>query len=260
MGMTPFSAEGMVFGLLSWFHSDRSHPDGGPIFDPTPEHPAMWPWCRKGTNEMRITVSRDGGYTWDRAASREAWIPHGTEHDAYDRLVIGCHPPVHVGDEDWFYCTVIDGDHLGIRNDPDQTTYYHDRLPRHQVGLYIQKHNRYVSLQAHNQREVLITKPVTVNGDTLQLNVDASRGQVRVGIADAAPVMTFNGTTPSTAAHLRVTNLLPGFGFDDGQPVYANSTEHTVRFSDAEVAALRGRSVCLLFEMVDANLYGFRFA
>jgi hypothetical protein len=259
MSMTPFCAEGVVFGLLSWFHSDRYHPDGGPNFTSTPDHPAIWPWCRKGTNEMRITVSHDGGYTWDRKASRAAWIPHGTEHNSYDRLVIGCHPPLRIGDEDWFYCTVIDGDHLGIRNNADQSTYYRDRLPRHQVGLYIQQHNRYVSLRASHRAEVLVTQPITVDGDTLQLNCDASRGRIRVGLAAGNPMPTFNGSTPSTAAHLRVRHPLPGFTFDDGEPVYANSTQHDVVFPTS-LASLRGQSVCLLFEVADADLYGFRFA
>jgi len=34
-----FCAEGVVFGLLNWYHSDRTHPDGGPVWEPTPEHP-----------------------------------------------------------------------------------------------------------------------------------------------------------------------------------------------------------------------------
>ena len=52
---------------------------------------------------MRITISRDGGRTWDRTSSRVAWIPPGTAEESYDRLVIGPTPPVRVGDEDWFY-------------------------------------------------------------------------------------------------------------------------------------------------------------
>ena len=259
MSMTPFCAEGVVFGLLSWFHSDRTHPDGGPNWQPTPEHPHVWPWCRKGTNEMRITISRDGGITWDRTSSREAWIPHGTEQDSYDRLVIGAQPPVRVGDEDWYYVQVINGDHLGVRNDPQQSAYYRGRLPQHQVALYVQKHNRYVSLTARNQQEVLITRPVTVAGTELQLNVDASRGVVRVGIAAADPVMTFDDTTPSAAPHLLVKRALPGFSFDDCEPVMANSIEHAVRFKNgASLESLKDKQVCLLFEMFDADLYGFR--
>ncbi len=259
MSLTPFCAEGVVFGLLSWFHSDRSHPDGGPRFEPTAEHPHRWPWCRKGTNEMRIALSRDGGISWDRTSSREAWIPHGSEQDSYDRLVIGALPPVRVGEEDWFYIDVINGDHLGIRNDPEQSPYYHHRLPQHQIALYVQKRNRYVSLTARSQREVLITRPVLVTAGALQLNVDASRGMVRVGVAGADPVATFSGSTPSTAPHLLEGHLLPGFTFQDCQPVYVDSVEHTVRFNNgASVEALRGRAVCLLFEVVDADLFGFR--
>ena len=259
MSMTPFCAEGVVVGLLSWFHSDRTHPDGGPNWRATPEHPNVWPWCRKGTNEMRITVSRDGGITWDRASSREAWIPHGTEQDSYDRLVIGAQPPVRVGDEDWFYVQVIAGDHLGIRNDAQQSPYYRDRLAMHQVGLYVQKHNRYVSLTARNQQEVLITKPLAAAGSELHLNVDAGRGEVRVGIASADPVMTFDDTTPSTAPHLLANRMLPGFSFDDCLPIRANSIEHAVRFKNgASIESLRGKAVCLLFQMFDADLYGFR--
>ena len=208
---------------------------------------------------MRITLSRDGGITWDRTSSREAWIPHGPEEDSYDRLVITPLPPVRVGDEDWFYMGVINANHLGIRNNADQSPYYHDRLGKFQIALYVQKHNRYVSMTARNYPEVLITKPVEVTGGALQLNVDASRGEVRVGIASAEPVPTFDGTTPSTAPHLLEGRLLPGFGFDDCEPVLANSIEHSVRFKGG-VESLRGRSVCLLFRMVDADLYGFRFA
>lgn len=261
MSLTPFCAEGVVFGLLSWFHSGRTHPDGGPNLQPSPQHPNVWPWCRKGTNEMRITLSRDRGITWDRTVSREAWIPHGTEQDSYDRLVIGALPPVRVGDEDWFYVQVINGDHLGVRNDAGQTAYYRDRLPRHQVALYVQKHNRYVSLTARNQQEVLITRPLTVTGGQLQLNVDASRGDVRVGIAACDPVPLYEGATPALAPHLLQRLLLPGFSFDDCEPVRMNSIQHTVRFRNGACpAALRGKAVCLLFEMCDADLYGFRFA
>ena len=69
---------------------------------------------------MRITISRDGGRTWDRTSSREAWIPHGSEEDSYDRMVLWCSPPVRVGDEDWFYTGVVNGNHLTTRSDADQ--------------------------------------------------------------------------------------------------------------------------------------------
>ena len=94
------------------------------------------------------------------------------------------------------------------------------------------------------------------------LNVDASRGEVQVGIALAEPVMTF-GNTPSTAPHLLwsethdLNHLLPRFSFDDCQPVRANSVEHVVQFANSP-AELCGKEVVLLFRMFDADLYGFR--
>jgi hypothetical protein len=259
MGLVPFYADGNLLGLLSWFHSDRTDPDGGPVLEPTSEHPYHWPYCRKGTNEMRITTSRDGGFTWDRTSSRQAWIAHGSEEESYDRLVITPQPPLRVGNEDWFFIGVVDGDHLITRNSVKQSPYAYDRVAKHQIALYIQKHNRYVSLTARNYSEVLITNPVEVKEDTLYLNVDASRGQLRAAIATAEPVMTFDGKTPSTAPHLLPQHLLPGFTFETCEVVRANSIEHEVRFtSGGNLASLRGQSVSLLFEMVNADLYGFR--
>jgi len=259
MSMTPFCAEGVVFGLLSWFHSDRTHPDGGPVFDPTPEHPHRWPWCRKGTNEMRITLSRDGGLTWDRTSSREAWIPHGQEEDSYDRLVIGALPPVPVGEEDWFFAQVISGDHLITRNTPEQLPYYHHRLPRHQVALYVQRRHRYVGMRAAYGREVLITRPVMVAGERLELNVDAGHGRVRVGLAAADPIPTFDGTTPAHAPHLLPAHQLPGFSLDECRPIDADSICEPVAFK-GNLAGLAGRKVHLLIEAERAEVYGFRWA
>ncbi len=264
MSLQPFCCGQVALGLLSWFHSDRTHPEGGPNLADTSKpvgHTDHWPWCRKGTNEMRITISRDGGKTWDRKISRQPWIPHGTEQRSYDRLVISALPPITVGEEDWFYCSVVDGDHLVIRNNTDQQPYYHDRPAKSQTALYIQKHNRYVSLTANNYKEILITKPIIIEGDRLQLNVDASRGIVRAGIVSAEKVSTFEGTALSDAPHLLLReNPIDGFTFDDCEPILCDSIEHTVHFKKGpDISALKGQRVCLAFEMVDADLYGFRF-
>ena len=272
MILFPYATEGVVLGLLSWIHTDRTSPDGGPVMEKTAGSPAqgwpwpktagnpyIWPWARKGPNEMRITISRDGGRTWDRTASREAWIPHGTEEDSPDRLILWAGPPVRVDDEDWFYTGVWDGDHLTTRTVAKQSTYYHDRVRKGQIALHVQKHNRYVSLRTGSQMETLITKPFVVSGDTLQLNVDATRGQVRVGIAEYKPVLTLKDTTYSVDPHLMEQNVLEGFTRDDCQPVEVNSIEHVVQFKNGPgLKALQGKKVVLFIEMLDANLYSFR--
>ncbi|MCH2373786.1 MAG: hypothetical protein MK538_06355, partial [Planctomycetes bacterium] len=83
-------------------------------------------------------------------------------------------PPLRIGDEDWFYCTVENGDHLRFRRND------RDRIGLSQGALYTQKHNRHVSLSAGNRPQILITKPLKVTGKTLQLSVDAGgRGRGR---------------------------------------------------------------------------------
>ncbi|MDB6169291.1 MAG: hypothetical protein JWM88_2155 [Verrucomicrobia bacterium] len=275
MMLTPFHSEGVVFGLLSWFHGDRTTPDGGPVLEKnspavrarhqgwpwptTDENPFVWPWARKGVNEMRITLSRDGGHSWDRTSSREAWIPHGTEQDSFDRLVITATPPVRVGDEDWFYLGVCDGDHLVSRANAQRTPYSRDRVRIGRIALYTQKHDRYVSLSAATQRETLVTKPFVVNGDALHLNVDATRGRVRVGIAELRPVLTLKDTTSSTAPHLLEQNVLAGFARDDCRPIEGDGIDEVVQFRNgSSLAALRGRTVVLFIELLDADLYGFQ--
>ncbi|MDB6092844.1 MAG: hypothetical protein JWM32_406 [Verrucomicrobia bacterium] len=272
MILFPYATEGVVLGLLSWIHTDRTTPDGGPVMEKKPgdqvqgwpwaktaENPFIWPWARKGVNEMRITISRDGGHTWDRKASRVAWIPHGTEQDSYDRLVIWAAPPVQVGDEDWFYTGNYDGDHLVTRTTANQGTYYHNRARKGQIALYTQKRNRYVSLSTGSQMETLITKPFVVNGETLQLNVDASRGRVRVGIAEYKPVLTLKNTTYSIDPHLMEQNVLTGFTRDDCQPIEGNGIEQVVQFKGgSSLKALQGKKVVLFIEVLDADLYAFR--
>jgi hypothetical protein len=208
---------------------------------------------------MRITISRDGGLTWDRTSSREAWIPHGTEEDSYDRLVISPAPPVRVGDEDWFYMGVWDGDHLSTRADAKQRPYYQSRVRKGEIALYVQKRNRYVSLRSRSQPETLITRPFAIKGEKLQLNVDATRGLVKVGIAEYKPVTNYNGTTLSLAPHLMEQNMLAGFGLEDCQPIAVNRIEHTVEFkTGSSLKPIQGKDVVLFVWMLDADLYSFR--
>lgn len=261
MTMHPFCAEGITFGLLSWFHSDRTHPEGGPRSDLPTDRVAPWAWYRKGTNDVRVTVSRDGGRSWDRTVSRQAWIPHNPHPHAEDSLPYRPTPPVRVGAEDWFYVTCMDGDHLVVRNSLEQDSYYHDRVVRMNIALYTQLHNRYVSMRAPTAApQVLITRPVQATGRDIQLNVDASHGTVRVAIApvdDQRVTMGTGSVVPALAPHL--ARPLPGFSFEDCEPIHANRIEHTVAFRNGTtMKALAGRPVFILFEMSDADLYGFR--
>lgn len=247
--------EGIVFGFVDWFVGDESHEatnnDRGIIGSDT----------AKGTQEVRIATSRDGGKTWDRSTSREPWIPHGSEQDSYDRLVrLDC-PPLRMGDEDWFYATATNCDHASRAGVP------RDRIGLVQGALYTQKHNRYVSLTAGNRVRILITKPIEVTGDTLQLNVDASSGEVKVAVGIDRWMKHKNGawTFEANLPHWLVEDrwgrqhLEKGFHFDDCEAVHVNSIEHDVQFKEASFESLRGKTVRLFIAVQTADLYGFRF-
>ena len=255
--------EGITVAFIHWFIGDRTHPNPEFYEDghdkPTTDEGLIGKSVAKGTMELRIATSRDGGMTWDRTVSREAWIPHGTEQHSYDRLVRGCRL-LRNGDEDWIYCAGYDGDH--------ELSYYHDRGPNQIRGLlYTQKHNRFVSLKAGNSNQILITKPLEVTGKTLQLNVDGSRGEVKVAIGIDKWLEHKNGNWPFKAKlpHWMVedrwerTHLEEGFHFDDCEPVRENSIEHDVKWKEASLESLMGKTVRLYILVQDADLYGFRF-
>ena len=249
-GMHAIHAEGLVLGYASWFMGDHTRPEMA-LF----EQELIGRLHMKGPMDMRVVVSRDGGFTWDRTASRKAWIPHGSEHDSYDRCVILYTAPVRMGDEDWFYCNVMNGDHGAP---------YHDRSLKMQSALYVQKHNRYMSLTAHDEPQILITKPVKITGKTLQLNVDASRGHVAVGIG-IDKELNIPGYPPGKLPNYVVrdrqgkTHLEPGFRIKECVPIRADCIEHNVRWSNTVLESLLGKTVRLYIMVKDADLYGFRF-
>jgi len=117
-GMSSIYVDGMVLGYLSWFTGDDTHVS-------THDRGLIGTSIGKGTMEVWIATSRDGGKTWNRIIIREAWIPHGADQDSYNRCVLPPAAPLRVGDEDWFYCCVFNGDHLSIRR------YYRDKIPAH---------------------------------------------------------------------------------------------------------------------------------
>lgn len=90
----------------------------------------------------------------------------------------------------------------------------------------------------------MITKPLTFNGQRLEINVSTSAGgQVRVAVLDAA------GKAP-----------LPGFSLDDCEPIYGDEIARTVTWkAGSDVGALAGRPIRLEFVMEDADLFAIRF-
>ena len=105
-----------------------------------------------------------------------------------------------------------------------------------------------------------------VMGNKLQLNVDASHGEVRVGVGtnDVIPLPnspSHKGILPNYVVRDRQgnTHLETGFHIEDCKPVQVDSIQHTVEWKDAGLESLQGKTVRLYILVQDANLYGFRW-
>ena len=238
-------------GFMAVFHSDRTSSDYTPpfvqdasfVFEHDPPNYAT----RKGTTDLQLVTSRDGGHTWQRVANRQVWLPHGTEEDDFDRLAyVGT--PVTVGDTTYFYYGTRNGDHLTYLR--GERPYYHDRESEGSIALATHKRDRYVSLSTGTFPAILYTRPLLLPPGGLALNADASRGEIRVEIAEA-PVGGIDDIHSAPAA--------AGFAFRDCAPVLANGVDVPVRWKEqGDVGALRGRPVRLRFYIRNADLYGFR--
>ncbi len=234
--------EGLWLGFIAILHSDRTNPDYG----------LPGTWWRKGTTDLQLVTSRDGGITWNRVADRKVWLPHGTEEDAFDRMAyVG--RPVRMGDETFFYYWACDGDHLSHLVDETQTPFYRDRIRRSTISLATQRWNGYVSLTAGTRAETFVTKPLSFKGQSLYLNADASRGEIKVEIV------------PAEVVDNRIDPWIPethqGFSLDEAVPVTGKGVEQHVSWKGgASVANLQGQPVRLRISVRNADLYGFRFA
>ncbi|HEY8505532.1 MAG TPA: hypothetical protein VIL46_13190 [Gemmataceae bacterium] len=113
------------------------------------------------------------------------------------------------------------------------------RLRRYTLRL-----DGFVSLQAPWKGGEMVTKPLTFEGKTLELNFSTSAaGGIRVEVRDADD------------------RPIDGFTLEQCNEVYGDSVERKVSWSGGkDLGALAGKPVRLRFVMKDADLYSFRFA
>jgi hypothetical protein len=79
----------------------------------------------------------------------------------------------------------------------------------------------------------VVTQPMLATGEPLRVSADAQGGSLRVAVLDAE-----------------------GYALDDCQPITANVTDGVVRWKgDKDLAALKGKTVRLKFELDKATLY-----
>lgn len=108
---------------------------------------------------------------------------------------------------------------------------------------YRQRLDGFVSLDAAKDREGwLRTRPLTFEGNGLELNINAQGGQARVAILD------------------ELGAAIPGFTLGEADPVATDSTAQIVTWGGAsDLSSLAGQTIRLRIDMKGAKLYAFRF-
>jgi len=231
-GLAGFDYEGMIVGFL-WVLNVNAHVpslgDDGPM-------------------DVQLVVSRDGK-TWTRVADRQAILPLGVRGAFDSGMITTCSAPLFVGDEIRLYYGGIAYTHA------NQDWYLPEPVaarmklfregrgdPPGAIGMATWRLDGFCSMRAGAHEGVLVTTPVTVEGDVLVLNADARRGSVAVEMLDEAGA------------------VVPGFAAADCDVFTDDSVRHRVTWQGkGDLAALAGQTCRLRFVMREADLYSYAF-
>ena len=186
-------------------------------------------WRFPGNDQARhvdLGVSRDGD-NWKFFATRYPdgpwYIPYGS---AQEELSI--YGLIRRGDELWQYV-----DEGGAHGGSALRRYYR----------YKQRLDGFVSVDAGETTGNMTTRPLTYEGNHLELNVAADSGFVRVELLD------------------ELSHPIPGFTLSECDQINTNKVRHTVTWNGkSDVGGWAGRAVRLRFQMKNTKLFAFQFA
>lgn len=185
----------------------------------------------KGVWEFYMAPSRDAvDFNFAAAAyPRKALIPRGPD-GSFDKDCV--RPPTNIvthNDEHWIYYLATN-ERWGARKWDAR------------VGLAKLRLDGFFYLQAKDEPGTVVTKPFRLEGQTLQVNVDAAAGTLKVELlgAKGEPIPGFSGDAAKTYRgydHLRL------------EPKWKNQPN---------LSPLKGETVRLRFTMENAKLYAFQ--
>jgi hypothetical protein len=176
-----------------------------------------------GVGYTVLAWTRDGE-TWHRDRHTDRFFEPDPKVGAWDHAV------------SWVSSSVIVGDEVYLYDAGYRWGHKYRRSVDRQVGLVKTTRDRYVARRAGAAGGTLRTPLVTLKGRQLTLNVDASKGEVRVQIVDA------DG------------KAIPGFAFADCRPVTEDALAAGVQWRKP-LAELGGRAVRLEFALKNASLF-----
>ncbi|MEM7232340.1 MAG: hypothetical protein AAF517_09210 [Planctomycetota bacterium] len=184
----------------------------------------------KGVWEFYMSPSRDGvNYNFSAAAyPRKALIPRGPDR-SFDKDC--ARPPANIithDDEHWIY-------YLGT-NERWGARKWDARLGLAKIRL-----DGFFFLEAKKPNAHLLTKAFRLEGNELELNVDAHAGQIRIDILDEAkrPIPGYSGTDATSYAKVDRLRFRP-------------------RWKGKNLSKLVGRNIRLRVELSQARLFAFQ--
>jgi hypothetical protein len=176
-----------------------------------------------GSGYSVLAWSRDG-QIWHRDRAPDTFLAPSADANNWDHAVTWINSIVPIGDRVLLYYGAYQYGHK----------VYSDR----QVGLVSILQDRYVARVAGNEPGSLHTPLIKFSEASVSLNVDASRGELKLQFLD------FLGQP------------IPGFTYQDCQPITVNALQAPV-VCGRPLSQLVGQPVRLVFELQNASLYAF---
>ena len=186
--------------------------------------------------ELVLSTSRDG-FHWHRP-DRTPFIGADRQAGAWEYGYIEstggiC---VIVGDELWFYYSAYAGDAKRITKDWRTNGMYANGA----TGLAKLRRDGFVSMRARHPGAALTTRPLIFSGGHLFVNISSAGALLRVACLGED------------------NRVIPPFSLENCRGFCGNATCAEIRWNDgANLAALAGRPVKLLFSMDRGDLYSF---
>ena len=191
------------------------------------------------TQCLRLLTSRDGE-TWNRPFAPPVVDIGGVgEWDRFQILLTGA-PPVRVGDKLHIYYRGTPRRHNKVVGEFDPSIDPDQRRDFMAIGLATLRADGFASIDASYDGGWFVTRPLTLGGDRLFVNVVSDWGALVVEILDERG------------------EPLPRYCRADAVPISADSVAEPVRFKDRrDLSELSGRTVKLRFAMKNARVYSY---
>lgn len=199
-----------------------------------------------GFNMVELAVSRDLIH-WERVGHREKFLPlspleGGKNYDTGQLLAANY--PIVTNEEVWIYYSGLrwrtHPDFLAKSTKGPHGWNFYSPGDSGVICLAKLRLDGFASLDAGDREGSVLTRSVVLDGKSLHVNLEAPGGEVRAEVLDAG------GTEP-----------LPGFSLRESMPVRGDRLDAEIRWRNASLSSLAGKTVRLRFSLRNAGLYAF---